>query len=255
MGRVRFNFCFSYDYSESSGGSFKAVPDQVWARRKTKSWGTVTESIPVWRRWLVPGAVLIVVIVAGTIVFLGVGQWLVVQDPLDHADVIVILSGRMPQRALEAARIFHSGYADHIWISQPDSPVDDLKKMGIEYLGEDFYNEKVLLAQKVPADAIHVLEKPVANTEDEVREIVDLMHGVNAHTAIVVTSKPHTRRVRTIWGKIAPSDLHATVRFTTDDAYDGAHWWRHTSDALDVVREVLGLMNAYAGFPLRPTQS
>jgi len=71
----------------------------------------------------------------------------------------------------------------------------------------------------------------------------------------VVTSKPHTRRARTIWHKLAPSDLHAAVRFTTDDSYDGAHWWRHTRDALDVVREVLGLMNAYAGFPLRPIQT
>jgi uncharacterized SAM-binding protein YcdF (DUF218 family) len=209
----------------------------------------------VWRRWLVPCVILLVVVIAGTIIFLGVGRWLVVQDPLTHADVIVVLSGRMPERALEAARIFHAGFAEEIWISQPDSPVEDLKKMGIEYLGEDFYNEKVLLAQNVPPDAIHVLAMPVANTEEEVREIVDLMHTVSMHDVIVVTSKPHTRRVRTIWGKLAPPDLHATVRFTTDDPYDGAHWWRHTSDALDVVREVLGLMNAYAGFPLRPVQS
>lgn len=196
-----------------------------------------------------------VIIVAAAIVLLGIGQWLVVQDPMTHADAIVILSGRMPERALEAARLYHSGYADKVWISQPESPTDNLKKMGIDFLGEDFYNEKVLLAHGVPPDAIHVMEKPAANTEAEVRQITALMHDLSVHSVIVVTSKAHTRRARTIWHKLAPSDLHAMVRFTTDDPYDGAHWWRHTPDALDVVREVLGLMNAYAGFPLRPAQS
>jgi len=42
------------------------------------------------------------------------------------------------------------------------------------------------------------------------------------------------------------------VRFASHDGYDGAHWWRHTSDALDVVRELLGLANAWAGFPVQP---
>jgi hypothetical protein len=45
------------------------------------------------------------------------------------------------------------------------------------------------------------------------------------------------------------------VRFAQDDTYDGAHWWRHTQDALDVTRETLGLLNAWAGFPLRPSQN
>jgi uncharacterized SAM-binding protein YcdF (DUF218 family) len=215
----------------------------------------VTESTSLWRRGLVPGAICLVLVIAGAVFLLGVGRWLVVQDPLAHADAIVILSGRMPERALEAARIYHQGLAEQVWISQPDSPVDDLKTMGIAYLGEDFYNEKILLAKGVPPDAIHVLEKPAANTEAEVREITGLMRILNVHSVIVVTSKPHTRRARTIWNKLAPSDLHASVQPAADDAYDGAHWWRHTRDALDVVREVLGLMNAYAGFPLRPVQS
>ena len=77
----------------------------------------------------------------------------------------------MPERALEAARLYQAGYAEQVWVSQPDSPVEELKTMNIFYLGEDFYNEKVLLAQGVPADSIRVLERPSANTEEEVREI------------------------------------------------------------------------------------
>ena len=43
--------------------------------------------------------------------------------------------------------------------------------------------------------------------------------------------------------------------YAEDDAFDGAHWWRHTQDGLDVVRETLGLLNAWTGFPLRPAQN
>ena len=72
---------------------------------------------------------------------------------------------------------------------------------------------------------------------------------------IIVTSKPHTRRVRTIWRKLVGSDPRLIVRYADDDPYDGAHWWRHTHDALDIVRETLGLLNAWAGFPVRPSQN
>jgi uncharacterized SAM-binding protein YcdF (DUF218 family) len=213
----------------------------------------MTDSKPRRRRWMIFAGILAVLAAGGTALFLEMGRWVVVEDPLAHADVIVVLSGRLPERALEAARLYRAGYADRIWVSQPDSPVDILRKMNIVYLGEDFYNEQVLLAKGVPPDAIHVLDRPAANTEEEVREISEDLRGISAHTAILVTSKPHTRRVRTIWRKLVGSDPRAIVRYSNQDQYDGAHWWRHTQDALDLVREILGLLNAWAGFPLRPT--
>ncbi len=49
-------------------------------------------------------AVLVILCVAGTWIFFHVGDWLVVQDPLAPAKTIVVLSGDMPDRAIEAAR-------------------------------------------------------------------------------------------------------------------------------------------------------
>ena len=214
----------------------------------------MTESKSRKRRWLIPGAIIVVLAGAVATLFLTIGNWLVVEDPLVHADVIVILSGRLPERAVEAARVYHAGYADQVWISPPTSPVDDLKAMKIAYLGEDFYNEKVLIAKGVPPDSIRILEHADANTEEEVRQIAQELHNMDLHSAIIVTSKPHTRRVRTIWRKLVGSELRMIVRHPNDDLYDGSHWWRHTRDGLDVVRETLGLFNAWAGFPLRPSQ-
>lgn len=210
-----------------------------------------------WRkpRWLIPGGVLIVIAGAAAAVFFTIGKWLVVQDPLVHADVIVVLSGHLPERAVEAARVYKAGYADRVWISPPVSPVNDLKAMNITYLGEDFYNEKVLMAQGVPPDAIRILDRPDANTEAEVRQTAEDLRNMDLHSVIMVTSKPHTRRVRTIWRKLVGSEPRMIVHFAPDDPYDGSHWWRHTQDALDVVRETLGLLNAWAGFPLHPSQN
>jgi len=212
----------------------------------------VIELKPKTRRWLIFGGVLIALAAAAT-VFFTIGRWLVVQDPLAHSDAIVVLSGQLPDRALEAARLYRAGYAEQVWVSQGLSPAEELKTMKIFFLGEDFYNEKVLMAQGVPADSIRILERPSANTEQEVKEISENLRRNNFHHVIVVTSKPHTRRVRTIWRKLVGSDPSLIVRYAEGDSYDGAHWWRHTQDALDIVRETLGLFNAWAGFPLRPS--
>ena len=202
-------------------------------------------------RWALGFAIFFAVLASiFLVVFLSVGRWLVYQDPFQQAHAIVVLSGRLPDRALEAARIYRQSYAAQVWVSQPVSPAPDLQKMHIAYVGEDFYNQKVLMAQGVPADAIRILTDPSANTEQEVDEIARDLRRDEAHAVIIVTSKPHTRRVRLIWDKRVGNDPRAIVRYTNDDTFDPAHWWRSTSDALDVVREVLGIANAMAGFPL-----
>ncbi len=181
-----------------------------------------------------------------------VGRWLVVQDELELSPVIVVLSGRMPERAREAAALYQQGYASQVWISRPVGPGQELEELGIPYVGEEFYNARVLMRLGVPPDAIRMLETPIQNTAREVDEIAAELRREGINKAILVTTKAHTRRVRLIWRKRVGAGPRAIVRYARGDGYDGAHWWRTTADALDVVREVLGLANAWAGFPLRP---
>jgi len=202
------------------------------------------------RAWI--AAAVLVVIMAAAWAIRGVGQWLVVQDALEPAQAIVVLSGRMPVRAREAAEIYRQGFAAQIWITRPASPEEELRQMGIGFVGEEFYNQRVLIQLGVPTDAIRVLDKPVINTEQEVLEISDALRQEGGSKVIVVTTKPHTRRVKAIWKRLVGNSPRLMVRYASQDGYDGAHWWRHTSDALDVVRELLGLANAWAGFPVQP---
>jgi uncharacterized SAM-binding protein YcdF (DUF218 family) len=204
------------------------------------------------RRWIVALCILAALAGAGAWIFLHLGEWLVVEDVLAPAHAIVVLSGRLPDRAEEAARIYQRNFSAQVWVSQPIGPGAALAKMNIAFVGEDFYNQKVLMARGVPADAIRIFETPIANTEEEVDEIAKDCRRDQAHTVIIVTSKPHTRRVRLIWRRRVGDDPRLIVRYVSDDSFDSAHWWRTSADALDVFREWLGILNASLGFPARP---
>jgi uncharacterized SAM-binding protein YcdF (DUF218 family) len=189
---------------------------------------------------------------AGLMVFLNVGRWLVVEDPLQKASAIAVLSGRMPGRALEAARVYKQGYAPRIWLTYSSEPKATLEKLSVPFVGEDVYNKQILMHEGVPESAIQVLEPPIVNTADEMKTIGGALRKENQRSVIIVTSPVHTRRVRALWKRLAAQDGTAMVHGVSDDSSDPRHWWKTTSDALDVVREVLGLMNAWAGLPFQP---
>lgn len=188
------------------------------------------------------------------VAFFGVGRWLVVEDPLAKVDAIAVLSGGLPVRALEAARLYRQGYAPEVWLTHTAEPGESLKALGIPFEGEEVYSARVLIHEGVPADAIHVLETSIVNTADEMRVISQALQQEKDRSVILVTSKPHTRRARLLWRKLAPGECRAIVRPASEDPFDPHHWWRSTGDALDVVREVLGILNAWAGLPLTRTR-
>jgi len=190
-------------------------------------------------------------LIAAVVLFLGVGRWLFVEDPLQKAGAITVLSGGMPLRAMEAARLYRMGYAPVVWLTHSTEPGQTLRAMDILYFGEQYYDRQILLHEGVPASAIRDLDPPVENTADEMKAISAALAQETDRTVIIVTNKPHTRRVHLLWGKLSESQGRAIVRAARDDEFDAVHWWRSTNDALDVVREVLGILNAWAGFPLR----
>jgi uncharacterized SAM-binding protein YcdF (DUF218 family) len=126
--------------------------------------------------------------------------------------------------------------------------------MQIVYLGEDFYDRQVLMHEGVPAEAIRLLEPPIFNTADEIAVVSGALAEEKAATVIIVTSKVHTRRTRILWRRYGAQHGTGIIRAASDDAFEPAHWWRTTGDALDVVRETLGILNAWVGLPLPPTR-
>jgi uncharacterized SAM-binding protein YcdF (DUF218 family) len=199
-------------------------------------------------------AVCLGVILLAVVCFFGVGRWLVVEDPLVKARAIAVLSGSIPLRAMEAAKLYRVGFAPEIWLTHSAEPGETLAEMGIPFSGEDYYNMRVLIHEGVPPGAIRLLEPPIVNTADEMNVIAAVLAGEKERSVIIVTTKAHTRRVRLLWRSVAAGRGIAIVRAASGDSFNPRRWWRNTGDALDVVREVLGLANAWAGQPLRPAR-
>jgi uncharacterized SAM-binding protein YcdF (DUF218 family) len=196
--------------------------------------------------------ILLVLAVTALLMLRGAGRWLIREDPLARADVIVVLSGSMPYRAEEAAKVYKMGYAPEVWVSRPEGPDAELEELGVHYIGEEEYNRDVLIRQGVPETAVHILPDTIIDTEQEVEEVSRDMRRSGKRSVIFVTSLQHTRRVNALWHKLVRANPPALVHGAPEDSFDQDHWWHNTRDALAVVREVLGLMNVWAGLPVRP---
>jgi len=184
----------------------------------------------------------------------GVGHWLVVGDRLDHAQAVVVLSGHLPFRAMEAASIYHKGWAQEIWLTKATQSAEEkaLARMGIRIVRGDTINRQVLERLGVPPKAIRLLDEGVRNTAEEIQLVGRELQQAGGDRVIIVTSKSHSRRVGVIWGALLGDNPKVIVRYTPADPFDPGRWWRNTKDALAVSREVFGIINVWTGFPVQP---
>lgn len=121
----------------------------------------------------VPRRLLVVVVVltflTGTAfwAFRNVGQWLVVDDALQPARAIVVLTGLTPYRAIEAAQIYRQGWAPEVWLFKDNPRGADaaFASLGIHHITEEEYDAQVLERLGVPSSAIRVLDLPATNTK------------------------------------------------------------------------------------------
>jgi len=200
------------------------------------------------------GALALLAVSAGFAFMLGVGHWLVKEDSLQKANAIAVLSGNFPARALEAASLYRSGYAGEIWLTHPGAQSETLAEMGIHYPSEADFNYRVLRHQGVPAKAIHVLDAPIINTQDELEAISSALQQRNCASVIVVTNKAHTRRVHELWSKLESARGKVIVHGIANDDFQPSAWWTRTGDTHQVVHEVLGMINVWAGLPMQSAQ-
>jgi uncharacterized SAM-binding protein YcdF (DUF218 family) len=185
------------------------------------------------------------------------GRWLVVDDPLEPARAIVVLGGNLPYAALCAAEIYREGWAPEIWLQRyrplPEELI--LASMGIEVPEEQTFSRRVLEHRGVPPEAIHAIELggDTAAEVDYAAARMRMQEGRN--TVIVVTCKSRTRRIKVLWKALAGPSLKAIVRYTADDPFVPDRWFLNTRDVQTVAHEFLGLLNAWAGLPIRAEKS
>lgn len=184
------------------------------------------------KRFLLRSALVLgAIILLGFYPFSRLGAWLVVEDPLQHADAIVVLGGSMYERQLEAADLYAAGFAPRIYLlrERPDHGELELIKRGISYLRYIDLQVDALLKVGVPRQAIVILD-PANSTADEADYVKTLVTREKFSRLIVVTSRQHTRRARLVMNRqLRDTGARVIMRATRYDLSDVNRWWSHRS--------------------------
>ena len=182
-----------------------------------------------------------------------IASFLIIEDSLQPAAAIVALGGQTPFREIEAARLYHAGLAPVVILVREarSAEWEALQHLGVKKVHEWELARAVLTQQGVPASAILIPKDEGVGTLEELQAAYGALRSKDA-PVILVTSKYHTRRTRLIWQYVTAGRSQAIVRAASGDPFDPDRWWEQRSFALSVVREYLGLVNYYAGFPVTP---
>lgn len=159
----------------------------------------------------------------------------VVEDPLEKADVLIVLSDDnfYADRATRAAELFREGKAPLVVASgrrlRPGAGVAELM-------------EHDLVERGVPKDRILRFPQDGDSTREEAEALAKLAKTKKWHKAIIVTSNYHTRRTRYVFRHVFPQDIGIRVASARDGDFDPENWWEKRKSTKLFFREITGMM-------------
>ena len=157
------------------------------------------------------------VLVFGVIVFLarepilrGIGSFLIVQDELKKADVIVVLGGEN-SRVEEAAHLYKQGFAGYM-IMTGKRVAEGMKRSAVR--------------SGVPAEDI-IVEPEAASTYQHPIYIKPIMEARGFKSAIVVSSPYHMRRSAMLFDRaFRKTGVELIYHSQQDGWFDPDRWWK-----------------------------
>jgi uncharacterized SAM-binding protein YcdF (DUF218 family) len=161
----------------------------------------------------------------------GAARFLIVDTPLNRADMIVVLSGSAvyKERTERAAEYYRQGLSDRILLTN-----DNLRgEWSSAEQRNPFFYERArdnLLRLGVPAERILVLYRPVAGTYDEAEALKEYAVTNKLRSLLVVTSAYHSRRALWTLSRVfAGTGIEIGLQSvqTGEQTPAPATWWLH----------------------------
>jgi uncharacterized SAM-binding protein YcdF (DUF218 family) len=170
-------------------------------------------------------------------IFRLVGEGWVVEDTVERADAIIVLSDDnfYADRATHAAQIYRQGLAPVVIASG---------RRLRPYAGVAELMEHDLVERGVPKDKIMRVAHDADNTREEAKTLAQVAKQQKWHSVIVVTSNYHTRRARYIFSHVFPKDVKIRVSGASDGDFDPERWWEKRISVKDLAREMAGMVVA-----------
>jgi len=183
-------------------------------------------------------AALAVLVASATPVWLpAIGDFLVVADPVDRADAIIVLAGNAPDRLRHGEELFAAGDAPLIIVSD-----EAVRTHGLDTTWLTLF-QAGLAAPELPASAVTVLDPPPDSTIDEATRAAALLQSRGLHSAILVTDPFHTRRASLLFAaQFRHRGLVVHTSPVPHDAVDLPRWWTSSTSARVVLEEYTKLL-------------
>lgn len=162
------------------------------------------------------------------------GETWVVEDPLDRADAIIVLSDDnfYADRATRGADLYRHGMAPIVVASG---------RRLRPYAGIAELMEHDLIERGVPKDKIVRISHNAENTREEAQALAQQALERKWRSVIVVTSNYHTRRARYIFLHVFPAQTQVRVSGAQDGDFDPQHWWQSRKSLKEFTRELAGM--------------
>lgn len=178
------------------------------------------------------------------------GKRLVYSQQLKQADLIFILMGSIPDRALQASDIYSQGYANHIlFANEQQFGAEKLKQYGIELETTASIIKRTLVKLGVAEEHIEALPNIATSTQDEAKLLRDyIIQHPEIKNIILVSSSYHTRRASIIFTKaLVKANLNVTLMMSENPYSDfkPVKWWKDRASSYMVLLEHLKLLNFY----------
>jgi uncharacterized SAM-binding protein YcdF (DUF218 family) len=179
-------------------------------------------------------------------------EFLIVHDPIEKSDAIVVLSGSATyrERAQHAGQLFSAGRASRVVLTN-----DNLKSGWSSAAQRNpYYHElakEELRRAGVPEENIQTMMVPIVGTHDEALKLRDYCEQQNLNSILVVTSAYHSRRALWTFQKVFN---HSRMRVGIDPAAAGIEtpsprtWWMHRFGWDLVPREYVKLVGYWVRF-------
>lgn len=170
----------------------------------------------------------------------GMGDLLVTEDPLIHADAIAVLGGASLERGAEAARLYRLGWAPEVICTSGMVPTiyqaENIDRNEAEVTRD------VAIRQGVPAAHCTAIEEGTS-TKEEADVILARMRALHADTLIVVSSRFHLRRVGFVFRKrFADQGFTVVLRGARSRQFDEERWWRKEEGLMMCQNEYVKLL-------------
>ncbi len=179
------------------------------------------------------------------------GQWLIVEDALQESDIIVLHTGSVRDRTLQAVDIYDKNYSNSIILVNTINPsYNHIVKKGLEIPpGYAQLSKIVAIELGVPEKNILILEGNAKSTLDEAMILREyIRHNNLIQSIIIVTSKYHSRRSKKIFTKVLSMLDRKIETFSSPSNYDNFNakmWWRNKEDISIVFWEYVKLAKFY----------